>query len=390
MSGGAAPGIAPFAALSAAYFAFSGLFVTWAPLWYASLGFSTFAIGALVAAQSATRIVAPYAWGSAADASGQRERLLRIATVLALAASLGFFLPPTLAGVAVATAMLYLATAGVIPISETLLSMRVSTGGRLDVGRYGRVRLWGSLGFVGSVAGAGLALDALGIRWFPFLCTAVLAALVVVAFRLPRQAEPAHASAARGNALAVLREPVVAWFFAGMFLTVLAHSALYAFLSIHLDGLGYAKRTIGLLWAASVVAEVVWFAFQGRWLPALPLHGWLLAAALASAVRFALVAGWAASLAVLLAAQLLHALTFAAQHSACTALLTRHFPGRLRARGQALYAVIGYGFSGVLGGLAGGALGERFGTGSVFWAAAGVSLLAAAACLRALALDRRP
>ena len=380
----------PFAALSAAYFGFAGLFTTWAPLWYASLGYGTFTIGALVAAQSATRIVAPYAWGSAADASGHRERLLRIAACLALVASLGFFLPPSIVVVAAAVAVLHLATAGVIPISETLLSMRVSTAGRLDVGRYGRVRLWGSVGFVVAVAGAGLLLDAAGIGWFPVLCTAVLAGLVATAFRLPKQTEPVHAAEARGGAMAVLREPVVGWFFAGMFLTVLAHSALYAFFSLHLDALGYPKRTIGLLWAAGVVAEVAWFAWQGRWIGALPLHGWLLLAALASAVRFGLVAGWAGSLAVLVGAQLLHALSFAAQHSACTALLTRHFPGRLRARGQALYAVIGYGASGVLGGLGGGALGERFGYASVFWAAAAISVLAAAACARALRLASRP
>ena len=382
-------GIAPFAALSAAYFGFAGLFSTWSPLWYASLGFGTFTIGALVAAQAATRVVAPYAWGAAADASGHRERLLRIATGAALVASLGFLLPPSLAAVGAATVLLYLATAGVIPISETLLSMRVSTAGRLDIGRYGRVRLWGSLGFVGVVAGSGLVLDAAGLGWFPFLCVGVLLVLVATAWGVPKQIEPANAADARGDALAVLRQPLVAWFFAGMFLTVLAHTALYAFFALHLDALGYPKRTIGLLATVGVVAEVVWFAMQGRWLGRLPMHAWLLVAALASALRFGLIAGWASSVAVLVAAQLLHALTFAAQHSACTSLLTRHFPGRLRARGQALYAVIGYGTSGVLGGLAGGALGQAFGYASVFWAASGVALVAAAACGRAVVLDRR-
>ena len=65
--------------------------------------------------------------------------------------------------------------------------------------------------------------------------------------------------------------------------------------------------------------------------------------------------------------------TFAAQHSACIAVISRHFPGRLRGRGQALYTVLGYGASGVLGGVAGGALSERFGFAAVFWAASVVS-----------------
>ena len=154
----------------------------------------------------------------------------------------------------------------------------------------------------------------------------------------------------------MLREPVVAWFFAGVFLTVLAHTSLYAFYSLYLASLGYGKGEIGLLWAVGVVVEVIWFYFQGRWLHRLSMHGWLVVAALASALRFALIAAFGAWVAVLVVAQCLHALSFAAQHSACIAVITRHFPGRLRGRGQALYTVLGYGASGVIGGVAGGAL----------------------------------
>ena len=85
-------------------------------------------------------------------------------------------------------------------------------------------------------------------------------------------------------------------------------------------------------------------------------------------------------------AQCLHAVTFAAQHSACIAVITRHFPGRLRGRGQALYAVLGYGASGVIGGVAGGALSESLGFAAVFWAASAAALAASACCLRSLRL----
>jgi MFS transporter, PPP family, 3-phenylpropionic acid transporter len=79
---------------------------------------------------------------------------------------------------------------------------------------------------------------------------------------------------------------------------------------------------------------------------------------------------------LLVLTQSLHAVTFAAHHAACITLVDRHFPGRLRGRGQALYGVLGYGLSGVLGALAGGAITQRFGYASVFAAAAGVSVLA--------------
>ena len=378
----------PFAAISLCYFGFIGLFSPYAPLWYQSLGYSTFAIGALTSMQSATRLVAPYAWGWWADHSGRREPLLRLAIGSAVVASLGFFAFQDYAWIAVVCVALMLCTAGVVPISEAVLAHHVSSGGQVDIARYGRVRLWGSVGFVATATAGGFVLELAGVERFPLLCTGVLATLLFAAFRLPPSSEPAHAEPVVEGALAVLREPVVAWFFAGTFLTVLAHTSLYTFYSLYLASLGYGQGAIGLLWAVGVAVEVAWFAFQGRWMNRLPVHGWLALAAGVSALRFAAIAAFADHATVLIVAQLLHAITFAAQHSACIAVISRHFPGRLRSRGQALYTVLGYGASGVLGGVAGGALSERLGYAAVFWAASAVSLVAVLSCWRALVLDK--
>ena len=380
--------VARFAVVSLAYFAFAGLFGTYAPLWYQSLGYTTLAIGTLTSLQSATRLFAPYAWGSWADHTGRREALLRLAVGGALASSLGFFVAPGFAWIATVCTVLYLCTAGVVPISEAALAHRMTLGGRFDMGRYGRVRLWGSLGFIGAVTASGFILQAAGVERFPLLCTGLLAFLLFAVARLPGTTEAGSVDAPARGALAVLREPVVAWFFTGTFLTVLAHTSLYAFFSLYLASIGYGQGAIGLFWAVGVVAEVGWFLFQGRWLPRLSMHGWLGVAALVSALRFALIAAFAGEIAVLVVAQVLHAVTFAAQHSACIAVITRHFPGRLRGRGQALYTILGYGASGVIGGVAGGALSQSFGFAAVFWAASAVSVAAAYSCRRALVLER--
>ena len=378
----------PFAIVSFAYFAYTGLMVTYGPLWFQSLGYSTFAIGVLTALQSATRLFSPYAWGWVADHTGKRERLLTLAAGGSLVASTGYFVPVDYAWVAAVTVVLFVCTAGVIPISEATLALRVSSGGTLDVARYGRVRMWGSVGFIVTATASGYVLQSAGVGWFPLLVSSLLALLLVAAWRLPGSSEPAHAPAIEAGALAVLRRPVVAWFFAGVFLTVLAHTALYAFYSLYLASLGYGEGEIGLLWAIGVVAEVVWFRFQGRWLHRLSMHGWLAVAALASALRFALIAAFGAWVGVLVVAQCLHMLSFAAQHSACIAVITRHFPGRLRGRGQALYAVLGYGASGVIGGVIGGAKSTSIGLTAVFWAASCVAVAAAWCCWRALRSDR--
>ena len=376
--------VVPFAAVSFAYFAYAGLMSTYGPLWYQSLGYSTLAIGLLTSLQSSTRLFSPYAWGWLADHTGRREPLLRLAALGSLVSSAGFFAPVGYTWVAVVTVVLFICTAGVIPINEAVLAHRVSSGGSLDMGRYGRVRMWGSVGFVGAVLASGFVLQAAGVERFPILVAALLGLLLFTAWRLPPSTEALHSASVALGAMSVLRRPVVAWFFAGVFLTVLAHTSLYAFYSLYLASLGYSKGDIGVLWSIGVVVEVVWFYLQGRWVHRLSMHGWLVVAALASALRFAMIAAFGAFVAVLVVAQLLHALTFAAQHSACIAVITRHFPGRLRGRGQALYAVLGYGASGVIGGVAGGALSEALGFAAVFWAASLAALAAAWCCRRAL------
>jgi PPP family 3-phenylpropionic acid transporter len=171
---------------------------------------------------------------------------------------------------------------------------------------------------------------------------------------------------------------------------VLAHTSLYAFFSLYLVSIGYTKSAVGLVWAVGVLAEVAWFWFQGGWLARLSTHAWLLIAAAVSVVRFGAIAAFGANPVLLVLAQCLHAVTFAAQHSSCIAVINRHFPGRLRGRGQALYTVLGYGASGVVGGLAGGALSEAYGFECVFWAASAAALLATLCCWRAWTLGRRP
>jgi PPP family 3-phenylpropionic acid transporter len=385
--------LAACSALSFAYFAAIGGFNPYAPLWYKELGLSVVTIGLLVSLASWTRLFAPYAWGALADRSGQRIKIIRWTACASFVAALGFLLPPPWGNVgtlAAATFLMFSFNAAIVPLMEVLVAAQLMTAsGAMDARRYGQVRVWGSVGFLATVLLAGWWFEHFGMRAFAGTTLVLLGLVVVMAWRLPQQAPQAQTSHVSGPPVsAVLRRPAVRWFFAGVFLTVLAHTALYTFFSLYLDSLGYGKQIVGLLWAVSVVVEIAWFALQGRMMERGSLHHWLIAAALATALRFGLTAAFASSLLVLVLAQCLHALTFAAQHTACIALVTRYFPGPLRGRGQALYSVLGYGCSGVLGSLAGAWGVSHFGYASVFWVAALAALGSALCCWRSLVWDR--
>lgn len=381
------------------YFAGIALFNTYAPLWFKALGLSTLAIGAMSALQAWTRLLAPYGWSWMADHSGQRTGLIRWAAGGALAATLALWgltgatglwpaLLPGTAAVALAVALLFVANGGVVPLAEAALSQLLVTERGLDTARYGRVRVWGSIGFIVSVSVAGVALQATGIGVFPLAVALLNAALLLAALQLPAGPAAQRHEGPVPAVLPLLRRPVVAWFFASIFFTVLAHVSLYAFLSLYLDALGYGKHAVGALWAVAVVFEVAFFFTQGRWSSLLTPHGWLKAAGAVSVLRFAAVALGGSSVPVLVLAQVSHAVTFAGHHSGCIALLARHFPGRLRGRGQALYTALGYGLSGLVGGLAGGWLIERAGYAAVFWAASASAALGWACAVLAERAER--
>ena len=154
--------------------------------------------------------------------------------------------------------------------------------------------------------------------------------------------------------------------------------------------MGYSKTMIGMLWAVSVAVEIVWFFTQSRWLPRMPLTAWLVLCSSVMVLRMGLTATWADVLWVLLLAQTLHAITFATHHTVCIALISHHFPGRLRGRGQALYTVIAYGFPGVIGALLGGLISEHWGLQSVFVASLASSGVATAAAYKVWRLQHRP
>ncbi len=373
----------PFAALSASYFAHIGFFNPYLPLWLKDLGLSIFAISVLVSVQAATRLFAPYGWGWLSDHTGERIKLLRYSACAALVASAGLWLDWGVNWLFVVLLVMFTHTSAMMPMSEAAMAHLVTKAGVFDTRRYGRVRLWGSLGFLVTVLAAGAWFEKDGMRQFPAWTFFTMAAVAVSVWLLPnlKEAVPAHEE--RVSVMPVLRQRSVQWFFAAAFFHVLSHIGIYVFFSLYLDALGYSKTMIGLLWALSVVVEIAWFFTQSRWLPLLSLPAWLVLCSAAMALRMGITAQAAHVLLLLLFAQVLHALTFATHHTVCIALLSQHFTGRLRGRGQALYTVVAYGFPGVLGGLAGGLLSTHFGLASVYWACTLTSLLAVVAALGA-------
>lgn len=362
------------AALLFTYFATVGGMSPFLSLYLADQGHSIERIGVLMAVPQIMRIFAPPFWGWMLDRSGRSALLLRISAIANL---LLLAVMPSLASSFVAVfvllSLLYFANAAQGPIGEA----RVLAITGSDSGWYGRIRLWGSIGFLLAVSGVGPLLDGFGTASLPRVLLVMGLAVLVVVWSLPESART-RVSKRSVRIRQRLTEPAIALFFLAAFLMMFAHAALYAFFSLYLQGFGYSQSSIGLIWALGVVAEIVVFRFQNRLFARFGAGVLLSACLLAAVIRFALVSLSQGGLLLILLTQLLHALTFGIHHSACMAYLQRWFEPGQQGRAQAMFVTIAYGLGGTSGGLIASLLWTQIAPGAAF---AGAALASAAAWL---------
>lgn len=358
-----------------AYFAYVGGFTPYLSLYLAAVGMSAAQIGLLTGVMQASRMVGPVLWGWLADRSGRRMRLVR---VTAAVGALGFpliALADGFVGLVVVLAAMSFLTSAAMPLAEATTFGHV----RGDTGRYARIRLWGSIGFIAAVVAVGYLLDHVPIGDWLWAVAALYVAGVLAAWAVP-DAAASRTTGGEVSARVLLGRTEVRGLLLACFLMAVAHGAYYAFYSVHLVDHGYSKAAVGWLWALGVACEVAVF----WWMPAIVARLGLrrvLAASFAIAVLRFLMIGWLPdwSLAVLVA-QAMHAATFGAYHAAAVGLIHRWFGGALQARGQALYTAVSFGAGGTLGGVAAGAGWQWLGAAATF------SLSALAAALGLLAV----
>lgn len=359
-------------ALAASYFAYFGAIGVFQPYWpayLASLGLGPARIGLLLALFGGMRLAGPYLGAWAADHARDRRHVLWALAGAAVLASLALTQARAPGPLALALAAFSLAFQALMPIVDTV-SVE-GPGGSLS---YGRLRLWGSIGFLVTSGVVGGLLERRPLADVPWWLATLVAATALALARLrprapsARAEEPAGSGA--GDARALRRLLLIS------FLHLTGFGAYYGFYTLALQRAGYAPGTIGLYWAFGVLAEIALLSQAPRLLARTPATRLLQVALAGSALRWVLCALAPGSALLMLLAQALHALGFALFHVVTVHLAPQLAPRGHAARAQALVSAVGWGGGGIAGSLLAGSLWAAFGPGASFVAAAALALLA--------------
>ena len=315
------------------YFALVGVYVIFMPKVLLELGYSTVEVGIIYAAAPFMRFLLPFIF----------RHYLALTTSVYLLSLLFTFIGTVIFINSVESFWLYLlanllfgASMGIsLPYIETIALASLSKS------RYGKVRLWGSLGFMGIALWLGKILET------PYEALYYLSAMAFFTFifgaLLTKYDTTLHESAQDDASFSLTKY----WaFWISVFLMQVGFGGFYNFFTIYETSHGVSLEMVSWMWSFGVICEIVMLYFQGALLQR-NLLNILQFATFITALRWMILYLFPDSVALTFASQSLHAISFALYHTAAITYVFSLYTQKKLA--QQFFLGIAFGLGGSVG-----------------------------------------
>jgi PPP family 3-phenylpropionic acid transporter len=327
------------------YFWATGVFIIFVPKTLVDIGYSATQIGILLSLMPLIRFVTPFLFSA-------KLKFTKTTFLFSLALSTLFFaafvftydnfwllfINTLLYGFFVSITLPYVDTVALKAIPKE---------------KYGLVRLFGSIGFMG--AGLALGKMALGKEavFLHYLISVALMSIFGAVLAYEARAKEEKEEAGRGcNETRRYTKDYLFWI--AMIFMQLSFGAFYGFFTVFESEHGISMENITYLWSIGVIAEIFMFAFQGKLLANIkPLF--IIKLSIASViVRWLLLHFFAGNFIVAAFAQITHALNFALFTTAAFLFIFSRYKDKKKA--QMHFYGFSYGLGGFFGSFLSGAL----------------------------------
>ena len=315
------------------YFALVGVYVIFMPKILLELGYSPVEVGVIYAAAPFMRFLLPFVFRHYIALTSKVYLLSLLLTFIATLIFLGtvhnfwFYL---------FTNLLFGATMGIsLPYVETIA---LAT---LPKNHYGKVRLWGSLGFMGIALWLGKVLtvpyEALYYLGAMAFLTSIFGAILI------QYDITSHQTAQEDSSFSLSKY----WaFWLSVFLMQVGFGGFYNFFTIYETSHGISLEMTSWMWSFGVICEVVMLYFQGPLLQRNLLR-LLQFATLITALRWMVLYLFPDSVMLTFASQSLHAISFALYHTAAITYVFSLYTQKKLA--QQFFLGIAFGLGGSVG-----------------------------------------
>ena len=354
------------------YYAIVGAFMPFWSLYLEDQGFNYQEIGILSSIAIVTRFFAPLIWGWIADKSGKRMLLVHIATWMeACIWFMIFIIPNSFQSVALLMLIFSFFQNAILAQFEGVTLFWL---GEKRAELYGKVRKWGSVGFIIGVFGLGAVFEIISISMLPVLLLSISFLAFLWSFTIKEPTTAPTAQKQLEPLWPIFKRPVVYSFFLIELILLFSHAPFYSFYSNYLSQSGFSTSQIGLLWSVGVIAEIIMFAYATFFLTRWSWRHLVTLCLLMTGLRWFIVGIFPASFMAQFFAQTIHALSFGLFHMIAMRVIFQNFSAGQQGRGQALYSTM-WGIGVASGSILAGHYWDQVGGTSIFIAAAALTLL---------------
>lgn len=326
------------ASFYAIYYAIIGTFLPYWNLYLADQGFDMAEIGWLSSIGIVTRCFAPLLWGILSDRTGRRMLWIRVAAVIECVIWISIYLvQPHFVALAIIMLIFSFFQNAIMAQFEGVTLFWLGKENQHD---YGRIRQWGSIGFIVAVFGVGWLLQYFRIDQLPLMLLLLGAGALLCSMTI---GEPESAPRAQPHPLSiwpVLRLRPVYCFFAIEAVMLLSQAPFYSFYSNYLTLYDYDSVQIGWLWTIGVLAEIAMFACARRLIQRFDIRVLVASCVMVNMMRWIIVGMFPQSLLLQVIAQCGHAFSFGLFHLIAMRIIFQYFLPEQQGRAQAVYSTV--------------------------------------------------
>ena len=316
------------------YFSLVGVYVMYIPRALMGFGYSSFEIGAIGVAAPMMRFLLPFIFKYYIKLT---DKVYMVALFLTFVSSIIFLQSVYSFSSHFIANLLFGASMGItLPFVETIALQQLSSK------MYGKIRLWGSVGFIVVSLSLG-AFEPQPMETLYVLMLTAFMTLILGYYVLQFDTHQEQSSEASDSTFSLKRY----WaFWTSIFLMQVAFGGFYGFFTIYEEAQGVNAQVISYLWTFSVLCEIVMLYFQGALLQR-NLLTILKVATLITSFRWLLLYLYPSSLELTFLGQSLHAISFALYHTAAITYVFSLY--RQKRLAQQFFLGISFGLGGAIG-----------------------------------------
>ncbi|MBZ4643206.1 MAG: transporter, family, 3-phenylpropionic acid transporter [Deferribacteres bacterium] len=338
------------------HFGTLGIFIPFVALYLKTSGFSGSEIGIFITIVSVVKFLFTNKWTKIYN-SISYKKLFLITAIIVSNSSVILLIFSNYLAVFLSFVIYSVARVGILPVIDHI-SNEFSRQSGIE---YGKIRLFGSIGFIVFTTLTGLLVDYFDINVFIIMSvlTGLLSAISISFVHLFDIDDDK-----KNNLNKKLSFDFKLILFASL-IYFIPLTFFHNFMNIKVQYLNSSQTTAGIIWSVGICAEILLMFFSRKLFEKIQPYNLLIISMLLGSIR-SFVIGYTHSPYVLLVINLLHGFAFGTFHLSIIRYIKDSIPDFIRLKAQSYYATFIYGLGAILGSIISGYLYDIMGVENMF------------------------